>query len=104
MYSCEFYKQPVHISQWLYEIIVKTDIQCKKVIKVSTAVEIYGHRQGIHCAMCCTEKRTKFISTKRHYNPRQVIYGFIQKGTEISHCNGHPSQHKALLSFGERLI
>lgn len=56
IYNCEFCKQPVHISVWLYEIITKTDIQCKKVINITTALESYGHRQEIHCAVCYTVK------------------------------------------------
>lgn len=35
---------------------MKTDIQCKKVINITTALEICGHGQGIHCATCYTVK------------------------------------------------
>lgn len=51
--------------------------------------------------MLYSKDGTKFISTKRHYNPRQEICGFTEKGTEISHCNEHLSQQKALLRSGE---
>lgn len=56
IYNCEFYKQPVHLSRCLYEIIMQTAIQCEKVINIITALDIYGHEQGIHCAMYCTGK------------------------------------------------
>jgi len=48
--------------------------------------------------------RTKNISIKGHCNLRQEIYGFIGKGTQISHCSGHPPQYIKLLTFEERLI
>lgn len=55
--------------------------------------------------LCATHKnRTKNISIKGHCNLRQEIYGFIGKGTQISHCSGHPPQYIKLLTFEERLI
>lgn len=52
--NCEFYKQPVHISICLHGIIMETDTQCKKVVNITTALEIYSYGEGILCAMCCT--------------------------------------------------
>lgn len=51
--ATDFYKQPVNISRWLHGIM-KTNIQCEKVVNITTALEICSNGQGILCSMCCT--------------------------------------------------
>lgn len=59
------YKQPVHISRCLHGIIMEIDTQCKKVVNITTPLDIYSYGQGILCAMCCTVRTEKNLFLPR---------------------------------------
>lgn len=53
--------------------------------------------------LCTAQERQNkiYFYQEKIYNPRQEIYGFTEKGTEISHCNRQPYQQTTAEFCGE---
>lgn len=53
---------------------MKTGIQCKEVINTTTAYEIYGHAQTIHCPRCSTVKTEQNLLLPRDISIQDKKY------------------------------